>query len=367
MKNVCIVLKKRVSGELDGENAVLHAFDMRGYSFTELRILPQSDEKRLLDSVTELRKETEGILLLADKTALPIVRESIFKLFSENTVIGSFGNAGIFNDKHCSVFLLSCDETETGVGYVNNACIPFLEKKYGVRYEEAVLRAVGANETRVQNLLAEIERFGQGKIALRHYRKYDEDVIGIVYDSTASKMLVDEAIRLLVEGLGDTVYAMNDTSLEEQLITMLKLRGKKISVAESFTGGGIAKRLTSVSGASEVYFEGLNVYNEGAKIKRLGVSEYGLRTSGAVSDQTAYEMALGLLNTGDCDISIATTGLAGPKSDRSMLPVGLCFIAVGTKEKIFVYRYKFDGDRKSITEKAIRYAMFLAYKNLKDL
>jgi nicotinamide-nucleotide amidase len=93
----------------------------------------------------------------------------------------------------------------------------------------------------------------------------------------------------------------------------------------------------------------------------------GLRTVGAVSDQTAYEMALGLLNTGDCDIAIATTGLAGPKSDRSMLPVGLCFIAVGTKEKVYVYRYKFDGTRRDITEKAINYALFTAFKQLKNM
>ncbi len=367
MKSVCIVLKKRVSGELDGENAVLRTFHLRGYSFEELRVLPQSDEKKLVTTLTALRAETENILLLADKSALPIVRESIFKCFSENTLLGSFGNACIVNDKKCSLFLLSSDETETGAGYVQNACVPFLEKKYGVRYEETVLRAVGANEARVQGLLAEIERFGQGKISVRHFRKYDEDVVGVLYDSTASKISVDEAIRRLVEGLGDTVYALNDNLLEEQLVTMLKLRGKKISVAESFTGGGVARRLTSVSGASEVYFEGLNTYDELSKIKRLGVSEYGLRTAGAVSDQTAYEMALGLLNTGDCDLAIATTGLAGPKSDRSTLPVGLCFIAVGTKEKIFVYRYKFDGDRKTVTEKAINYALYQAYKLLKDL
>ena len=88
---------------------------------------------------------------------------------------------------------------------------------------------------------------------------------------------------------------------------------------------------------------------------------------GAVSDQTAYEMALGLLNTGDCDIAIATTGLAGPKSDRTLYPVGLCYMAIGTREKVSVYRYKFDGSRKDITEKGINYALFKAYKHLKNI
>ena len=129
----------------------------------------------------------------------------------------------------------------------------------------------------------------------------------------------------------------------------------------------MARRITSVPGASAVYFEGINAYDENAKVKRLGVSEYTLRTVGAVSDQIAYEMALGLLNTGDCDVAIATTGLAGPQSDRSLLPVGLCYIAIGTREKICVYRYKFDGSRKEITEKGINYALHMAYKLLKDI
>jgi nicotinamide mononucleotide (NMN) deamidase PncC len=78
-------------------------------------------------------------------------------------------------------------------------------------------------------------------------------------------------------------------------------------------------------------------------------------------------MAAGLISSGNCDISIATTGLAGPKSDRTELPVGLCYIAVGTREKVYVSRYRFDGDRKTITETAINYALFLAYRVLKDM
>ncbi len=366
MKNLCIVVKKRITSENSGESAVIRTFSLGGYDFDELRILPQANLESLRIALTAAKEEFENLLLLADKSALPIIKDVVTGIFTQNTQ-NNFVGAGIYTDKKHSLFLLSADETETGVGFVNNACLQHLQQKYGVRYEETVVRAVGANERRVQSLLSQIERLSERKIRIHHTRKQDEDVVGLVYDSNTPKMAMDEAVRMLCDGLGDTVYALNDASLEEQLLQMLKLRKKKISVAESFTGGGIAKRITSVSGASEVYVEGLNTYAESSKIKRLGVSEFGLRTSGAVSDQTAYEMALGLLNSGDCDIAIATTGLAGPKSDRSMLPVGLCFIAVGTKEKIFVYRYKFDGDRNSIVEKAINYALFLAYKLLKEL
>lgn len=233
--------------------------------------------------------------------------------------------------------------------------------------DRTVIRCVGAGEAHINGLIDRAKRIDGGAIEYRRSRRYDEDTIELRYDENIPKRLADDVIRVFAEGLEESIYALDDTPLEKRLIELLKLRSKKISVAESFTGGGIARRLTSVSGASEVYFEGLNTYSELSKIKRLGVSEYTLRTFGAVSDQTAYEMAAGLIATGDCDISVATTGLAGPNSDRSALPVGLCFIAVGTKERVFVYRYKFDGDRNEITETAINYALFLAYKQLKNM
>ena len=367
MKNVCIVLKKNVTSCDAGEYAVIDAFNRCGYPFEEVRFLLQANDKKVNETLGLLKAECDNIVLLADRTALPIVKGYVLASFLGSTQVLDFLNAGIYSDKKCSLFLLSADSGDTGSEFVDNACKPYLEKKYGSRFEQVVVRSVGANEEKVNALLMQAERLSAGKIRITYRRKYCEDVIGIIYDNATPKMLIDDVVRLFADGLADTVYALNDISLEEQLISILKLRRKKISVAESFTGGGIARRITSVSGASTVYFEGLNTYDEKSKIKRLGVSDVGLRTVGAVSEQTAYEMALGLLNTGDCDIAIATTGLAGPKSDRSMLPVGLCFIAVGTKEKVYVYRYKFDGDRTAVTEKAINYALFTAFKQLKNM
>ena len=233
--------------------------------------------------------------------------------------------------------------------------------------DKTVIRAVGANATHVNNLILKAQALNNGMCEYRHTRKFDEDIIEIIYDENIPKRLLEDIIRVFADGLEECIYAMDDTPLSEQLVRLLKLRDKKLSIAESFTGGGVCKRVVSVSGASEVFFEGLNTYNEKAKIKRLGVSEYTLRTFGAVSEQTAYEMSAGLIATGDCDICITTTGLAGPKSDNSALPVGLCYIAIGTRERVYVYRYKFDGTREEITETAINYALFLAYKQLKNI
>lgn len=235
------------------------------------------------------------------------------------------------------------------------------------RLGRAVIRTMGANAACVEKLVQEVNLQGKNHISCHHVRIHDEDVLTITYDETAPKLLLDDILRICVEELNDCIYAMDDTALEAQLVSLLKVRGGMLSVAESFTGGGIAQRITSVSGASTVYFEGINAYNEVAKVKRLGVSWETLAKYGAVSEQTAYEMAVGLLQTGDCNVAIATTGLAGPNTDKSGLPVGLCYIAVGSCGRVRVYQYHFDGTREEITKKAINYALFLAYKQLKDL
>ena len=170
-----------------------------------------------------------------------------------------------------------------------------------------------------------------------------------------------------LNGIENTVCALNDEYTEKDLVSLLKAQNLKISVAEPFTGGGIAKRITSVSGASEVYFEGINAYNELSKIKRLGVSKDTLMQYGAVSKETAYEMACGLLNSGDCDVALATTGLAGPNTDSSGKPVGLCYITVGVKTEVQVYEYRFEGSRSEITEKAINRALRHACQLLQNL
>lgn len=367
MKNACIVFKKNKDVISDcGYAAITETFCLNGYALDEIRILPLLDAEKARVSLLELGRGYQNLVIMTDKESLAVAKNYLNATFPDAIYQGGINGAGIYTSGERTYFLLSVDYMETGVDYVKNTCLPYLHKKTGVRFDKSVIRAVGVNEMHVQRLLYEAQNLVADKITFQHKRKYGEDHIRFFYDSNTSKMLIDDTVRLFAEGLGESIYALEDISLEEQLVRILKLRGKKLSVAESFTGGGIGRRIVSVSGASSVYFEGLNTYDELSKRKRLGVSDFTLKTQGAASDQTAYEMAAGLIATGDCDLAIATTGIAGPKSDRSLLPVGLCYIAVGTKEKILVYRYQFDGNREEITETAINYALFLAYKQLKD-
>lgn len=161
------------------------------------------------------------------------------------------------------------------------------------------------------------------------------------------------------------IYAESDDTLECQLVKILSLRNLKISVGESFTAGALASTITSISGSSKVFYEGVVAYNENSKERRLGVLDKTLKFKRAVSRETCYEMCLGLLKEG-VDIVISTTGIAGPSSDESGFPVGLAYIGVGTKQKVAVYRFNFEGSRKDITTKGVKQSIFMAIKALRN-
>lgn len=161
------------------------------------------------------------------------------------------------------------------------------------------------------------------------------------------------------------IYAETKSTLCEQLLKIAKLRKIKIKTGESFTGGQIASQITSVSGASEVFLEGIVAYSNDAKINRLGVSEETIKNCHPVSSEVACEMCKGLIGESDNVLAISTTGIAGPNSDESGLPVGLCYIAVGSQSKIAINKHVFKGNRLEITKQGKYAALFHAVMALR--
>lgn len=134
----------------------------------------------------------------------------------------------------------------------------------------------------------------------------------------------------------------------EKILELAREKNLKISTAESCTGGLLSALLTSISGSSEIFDRGFVTYSNQAKIDMLGVKEKTLKDFGAVSFEVAQEMAIGVLKNSQADVSIAITGIAGPKSDDTEKPVGLVYIAFATKEKILVRKFNFSGNRDEV-------------------
>ncbi len=147
---------------------------------------------------------------------------------------------------------------------------------------------------------------------------------------------------------------------EERLVEWLLDHKKTVSTAESCTGGMIASRIVSVPGASACFGEGLVTYSNEAKHRLLGVSRKTLRKYGAVSRETAGEMARGGRKAAGSDCCVAVTGIAGPDGGTKEKPVGLVYIGCSVKKRCIVEKHLFDGDREAVRRQAADRALELA-------
>lgn len=141
-----------------------------------------------------------------------------------------------------------------------------------------------------------------------------------------------------------------ETSLENVIGEMLLNKNMTISVAESCTGGLLAARLVNFPGISAVFMEGVVSYSNESKMNRLGVSGETLKKFGAVSHETAAEMAKGICRTSNTRIGLSTTGIAGPAGGSIEKPVGLVYIGLCIDGIVKTREMDFSGSRQKIRE-----------------
>ncbi len=148
----------------------------------------------------------------------------------------------------------------------------------------------------------------------------------------------------------------SDNRNEFLLVEKLIKKNMTVASCESCTGGLLSKRITNVSGASSVFGYGVCTYANEAKIKLLGVSPETLKEHGAVSEQTAIEMAKGMLALSRADVAVSTTGIAGPTGGTEEKPVGLVYTAVCAKDGYCVCKKLLLGNIENPDRENIRYA-----------
>ena len=147
--------------------------------------------------------------------------------------------------------------------------------------------------------------------------------------------------------VGDFVYSVDVETLEELVVSLLKEQGKKLACAESCTGGLLSKRITDVPGSSSVFDMGCVTYANQAKEDLLSVSRETLERFGAVSPETAREMAEGMVRRSGSDLGVGITGIAGPDGGTAQKPVGLIYIALSDGEHTWVTKRSPLGRTKS--------------------
>ncbi len=208
--------------------------------------------------------------------------------------------------------------------------LPWLQERSGQQLHSHTVHFFGIGESALEHELGEYMQNMQNP-TLAPYAKDGEVMLRL----TAAAKNLDEAEMLMKPVLdklhseySQYIYGVDIENLQTAVVQKLTQKGLTVAVAESCTGGLVAKRITEVAGSSQVFGLGVVTYSNEAKQSMLGVSAKTLETYGAVSPQTAAEMAKGVRRVSGADIAVAITGIAGPDGGSTEKPVGLVYIGV---------------------------------------
>lgn len=247
---------------------------------------------------------------------------------------------------------------------------PYLrEKTAGQRtvIQSRVLRIIGIGESLVEEKCRDLMTSDNPTVA--PYAKTGEVHLRITARAGSPEdaaALIAPREAALRERLGSAVYGVDAETLEGAVIGMLRMLGRTVALAESCTGGLIAKRLTDVPEASQVFGLGLVTYSNEAKTQFLGVTEELLARVGAVSPETARAMALGARAAGQADLGLSVTGIAGPGGGSEAKPVGTVQIGLAWDGGVLSEHHLLLGSRADIAYRASQNALALLRRFLQD-
>lgn len=215
----------------------------------------------------------------------------------------------------------------------NERVEPYLHLRSGAVILSRNLFILNMGESAVEEKLKELTFSANPTVAT--YAKDGEVRVRVsarAADSEAASRLCDEMIdRIAATEVGQFIYGVDVDSAENALLRKLRAAGMTLAAAESCTGGLLAKRVTDLPGCSDVFLGGCVTYANEAKMKLLGVRAETLERYGAVSEQTAREMARGVRLALGASMGLATTGIAGPGGGTPEKPVGTVYVAMSTE------------------------------------
>lgn len=244
---------------------------------------------------------------------------------------------------------------------------PYLQNLQPEVIRSQMVKICGIGESGVEERLLDLID-GQTNPTIATYAKTGEVHVRVTAragDEQEARKLVKPVVKEIKNRLGDCVYTTREEeTLEMAVVRLLHKYGLTVATAESCTGGLIAGRLVNVAGVSDVFREGFVTYSNKAKRKYLDVGKGTLKKYGAVSEQTAKEMAIGGAFASDSDLCIAVTGIAGPDGGSEDKPVGLVYIAAYMKDTVTVEEYRFKGNRQKIREQTVVRALDLLRRSI---
>ena len=251
---------------------------------------------------------------------------------------------------------------------LTDVLIPFLRERYGIvdAIYTRVLHTVNVGESEIDHRIDDLFRAGENpKIAvLAHEGLCDVKIMAKARSAAEAQAVMAPIEAQVRERLDGFIFGADHASLASVVHDLLQSRAATISVAESCTGGRIAAALTAVPGSSRSFVGGIVAYDNAVKVAELGVSEQTLERFGAVSEETAKEMAAGARARLRTRCAIATTGIAGPTGGTEEKPIGLVWFAIDMDGELLTYRFVFRGDRDAVQRRASVMALGLVWRLL---
>lgn len=267
----------------------------------------------------------------------------------------------IFNEKK-HVFLMPGPPNEMKPMFEESVAARLSALSGEVIFSQMV-KVCGIPESTAETMLSDILE-KQSNPTIAPYAKLGEVHFRIsakAADEVQARALTEPVVEELKRRFGPAVYTtQEDEELEDAVIALCKEHAYQITTAESCTGGLISARLVNVSGASACFGRSFVTYANEAKEEELGVQQETLLRFGAVSEETACEMALGAQKHAGADVAIAVTGIAGPTGGTPEKPVGLVYVACAVKERVWVKEYRFGGSRVKNRENTTTVALAMA-------
>ncbi|MBN1765607.1 MAG: competence/damage-inducible protein A [Sedimentisphaerales bacterium] len=234
---------------------------------------------------------------------------------------------------------------------------------------ERTLHLVGTGESNVGQILGEMMQRGanplvnstakQGILSLRILARAPGEA-----EAQTLILPIEQEIR---RRLGDKVYGCDEETLPLVVGRELRRKGQTLAVAESCSGGMLAKEITDIPGASDYFLCGWVTYTNKAKSELLQVNSNLIQKHGAVSEEVAHAMAYNALRLAGADYALSTTGIAGPTGGTPEKPVGLVYIGLADKNNVQVKRYIFPVERENVRQRTINTALNLLRLKIQNI
>lgn len=321
----------------------------------------------LYESATEVEKLKATFARLDVKMSKNNLKQAMIPE-GATILINNNGTApGILIEKNDQVFVILPGPPNELLPMFEESVAPYIRSISKEIIASRTLRMVGIGEGAAADIIQDLID-GQTNPSIAPYAKLSEVHFRITAKAESqadAEKLMDALEEKVLERLGVYVYTTLEKDLEEVIVEHLLQKGKTISIAESCTGGLMTSTLVNCSGVSQVLDQGIITYSNEAKMNQLGVTKESLESYGAVSEQVAKEMAVGIRIKAGTNIGLAITGIAGPTGGTEEKPVGLVFVAISTEKDVVVLKLSLSGNRAKIRTNAAKKALIYLYQQLK--